>query len=446
MQDKKIVIIVDNPLRDLPACALLAAELAKRHSVYLTPMSQASNDIFVIRPDLVLLNYLRPTNGPLVIKLIDAGIAYSILDTEGGIFMKLENSKETTYTMTLVKSPYIRANVSQVFLWGKELFDQLSERKTYPLSRMHCIGTPRMDFYHGSFEDYFGPALREREKTGRPMILINTSFAGNNPKFSNREKEAAMLVKRFGYTKEFIANLLDQFDLVLKEYIKLTNYLAQAFPRVDFILRPHPFESLEIYKQELGHIPNVKIEGRDTVARWIWESKALIHYECSTALESAFAKRPTFSLSQFKDIRPVEAIRKVTDYCDSFEDMKEKLHEVLAGTYQLSPDLTKNLAEVEKDIYTKVDGMAYYRISEAIHEWFENTPLKKSWLIGYFYFFTQVARSFVKKLVKGRLVPQEKALLEEDLVQVCNNLARALERNVHYARKKFTSSVRIFIS
>ncbi len=443
MQEKKIVIIVDNPLRDLPACALLAAELAKKHKVYLTPMSQATNDIFVIRADLVLLNYLRPTNVPLVRKLIQAGIAWSILDTEGGIFMKLENSKETTYTMTLVKDGFIRSQVAQVFIWGQELYKQLSERKTYPAGRALAIGTPRMDFYHGSMEEYFAPTLRERQKTGRPMILINTSFAGNNPKFSNREKEAEMLVKRFGYTKEFIANLLNQFDMVLQEYIKLTKYLAQAFPRADFILRPHPFESLEVYKKALGHIPNVKIESRDTVARWIWESKALVHYECSTALESAFAGRPAFSLSQFKDIRPVEAIRKVTDYCDSFEDMKAKIQKVLDEDYEFSPDLKKNLKEVESDIYTKVDGMAHYRISNAIDEWFARRKKRPSVVVGGVHFLTQSARSIVKKMVKGRLVPVEKALLEEDLVHVCNNLARALKKNVFYARVNMTSSVRI---
>jgi len=446
MQTKKILIIVDNPLRDLPACALLAAELAKTHRVYLTPMSQASTDIFRLNPDLVLLHYLRTTNLPLVQKLIQAGIPWSILDTEGGIFMKVEGSDETTYTMTLVKDEVVRNKVAQVFVWGKGLHKLLTDRKTYPAERILCLGTPRMDFYHPSFAAYFEPTNQARLKTGRPMILINTSFAGNNPKFSNREKETAMLVSKFGYTKEYISKLLSQFDQVLHKYIELTKYLSREFPEVDFVLRPHPFESFEIYRRELGSLPNVIVDCTDTVARWIWESQALVHYECSTALESAFAGRPTFSLSEFKDFRPVDSIRNVTDYSSSFEQMKDQLTSILNGTYVLSPSLKSNLEKVESEIYFKIDGRAYLRIAEAINQWLEKNKASKSRVSIYTHGLLQTARSAVKKVVRGYLVPEEKRLKSEDLKLVCENLSRVLKTQVRFKEISLSNSIEILRS
>jgi surface carbohydrate biosynthesis protein len=443
MSQKRILIIVDNPLRDLPACALLAAELAKKHKVYLTPMSQALTDAFLLKPHLVLLNYLRPTNVPLVTKLNQAGIAWSILDTEGGIFMKLENSDETTYTMTLVRDPEIRNQVAQVFVWGHDLHHSLTEKKTYPPERLLCLGTPRMDFYHQSFEPYFEETNRLRKQTARPMILINTSFAGNNPKFSNREKEIEMLVSRFGYSRDFISTWLDQFDQVMQGYIRLTRHMAKRFPHVDFILRPHPFEGVEIYKKELGDLPNVKVDGSDTVARWIWESKALVHYECSTALESSFARRPTFSLSEYKDIRPIESVRKVTDYADSFEDLEKKLEQTLEGTYRLSPDLQMHLKDIEAAIYHKLDGQSYLRIAQAIDQWLAQNAKEPSAFVCSMLWSKLGLRSLAKKIIKGRLVPPEKQIVDSDLRQICENLARVLKRPVSFQRVGLSSSVKI---
>lgn len=275
------------------------------------------------------------------------------------------------------------------------------------------------------------------------MILINTSFAGNNPKFSNREKETQMLVSKFGYTEDYISKLLSQFDQVMHKYIELTKYLSREFPEVDFVLRPHPFESLEIYNRELSSLSNVLVDCTDTVARWILESKALVHYECSTALESAFAGRPTFSLSEFKDFRPVESIRMVTDYSSSFEEMKSQLRSVLEGNYKLSPSLQANLKKVESSIYFKIDGQAYCRIADAINKWIQNNSVSKSNFFILGYGISQIIRSAVKKAVRGYLVPQEKRLHPEDLHRVCQNLSRVLRSKINFREFPFSSSIEI---
>ncbi|MFZ4405002.1 MAG: surface carbohydrate biosynthesis protein [Pseudobdellovibrionaceae bacterium] len=450
MSQKKIVIVVDNPNRDLPACSLLAVQLSQKYQVYLIPVSQAPFEIFRIQPDLAILNYLRVTNLKMVQQMIVTGIAFAILDTEGGVFAKIPDSNDTTYTKTIISDKNTRDQLQLYFAWGQVLFSDLKNRSIYPESSLFCTGTPRTDFYHPSFAPYFltdkKVLLDKENKNLRKLVLINTSFSTNNPKFSNREKEARMLIEQFNFPDDYTYKLFDDLDQVMQEFIKLAQFLATNMPDVDFVLRPHPFEGLDVYEKNLQGYANLRVDSSDVVARWIWESSALIHYECSTALEAAFAGRPALSLAAYKEIRPNADIGKITRYVNSFSEMKNVLHEVLEGKYQNPPNIERQLKSIENDIYYKVDGQSYQRIASVIDEWLakKNNPpitelkdpkkalpmavlsyLFKSSLQFYFLCFYTI-RSIIKYIVKRRLVPPAKSFSSP---QVQNILDKILKVN-----------------
>ncbi len=403
---KRILIVVDNPLRDLASCTLLAQELSADHDVFLCSMSQARFEAFRVNADLVLLNYLRITNVPMVRNLIRSGIAFSVLDTEGGIFAKIPGTNETTYTKTIISQPDIRAKISHYFVWGKALWRDLKSRDLYPEQALLCLGTPRMDFYHPSFAPFY---LDSGRSPARPMILINTSFSLNNPKFSTRDKESATLIAKFNYPADFVQTLFSNLDLVLQAYLSLTRFLAESRPELDFVLRPHPFEDLKIYEDFFRGLANIKVDSSDTVAPWIFRSQALIHYECSTAIEAGFAQKPAISLEKFKDIRPNENIAKITAYASSAEDALSLIDQIVSGKYKRPDHILKSLQEIDEELYFRVDGQAYHRIAEVIRQW--QKP-QKTWLQHAFhglYLGIFSLRTLLKKAVKGRLVPSQKA-------------------------------------
>src|SRR5687767_9150595 len=87
MDNPRIALIVDHPLRDLGGLCLVAWELARSGAeVYLVPFNLQTREVLALAPDLVVLNYLRPNNERFVDALIVANIGYAMLDTEGGFY------------------------------------------------------------------------------------------------------------------------------------------------------------------------------------------------------------------------------------------------------------------------------------------------------------------------------------------------------------------------
>ena len=412
-QDKmRIAVIVDSPARDLQACTLICAELSRNHDCYLISFSNASLEIFQLWPDLVLLNYIRSTNEGLINKLIQCGIAYSVLDTEGGVHMDIPNTNETTYTMTLTQDPRLRDNICQYFVWGELLYHNLIQRKIFQTHKIHCLGTPRMDFFSQPLVKSITNSL-SINYLSRPMILINTSFAGNNPRYSTKAGEMNSLIKTFNYSVQFINTFFEGLDKALEGYIDLTLFLAKSFPEVDFIVRPHPFEDEKIYISKFENYPNIKVIQTGTSGEWLLKAKALIHFQCTTAIEAGFLNIPVFSLAEFDHVRPLKMVESISDASSSNLEMKEKILSVLNNSYQFPQSFHSNLKSIEPQLFYRVDGLAYQRIAAAINR--AELEVKKNkkgitFLFSLIYSLYFGGRACMKYIYRGTLIPESKKI------------------------------------
>ena len=64
----KVVILTDNPKRDLLGNLLLSLELLKNKKIkiFLTPFNLTEKEVLNIEPDVVIFNYLRFQNNKLI--------------------------------------------------------------------------------------------------------------------------------------------------------------------------------------------------------------------------------------------------------------------------------------------------------------------------------------------------------------------------------------------
>ena len=72
----KVVILTDNPKRDLLGNLLLSLELLKKKNfrIFLTPFNLSEKEILNIEPDVVIFNYLRFQNNKLISLAIQKNI------------------------------------------------------------------------------------------------------------------------------------------------------------------------------------------------------------------------------------------------------------------------------------------------------------------------------------------------------------------------------------
>jgi hypothetical protein len=63
--------------------------------------------------------------------------------------------------------------------------------------------------------------------------------------------------------------------------------LARAFPETTIVLRPHPSENLEPWRQAGAGLPNLRVENRGSAAPWLLAARCMIHNSCTTGVEAA---------------------------------------------------------------------------------------------------------------------------------------------------------------
>ncbi|PIS10722.1 MAG: hypothetical protein COT73_07815 [Bdellovibrio sp. CG10_big_fil_rev_8_21_14_0_10_47_8] len=410
---QKIQIIIDNPLRDLPSGVLLAAHLVKKGlNVILTPFDNAPFETFRFCPHYLLVNYARKTNETYMSRVLSARIPLGVLDTEGGVFVKLENEGgKPNFVKTLTENKSVISQLKDYFVWGNFIFDFMKKEWPSAVSALQLMGTPRTDALHSKWAE----PHQQRE-----FILINTSFTLINTKFRSSEEEINDLVHRFGYERARLEQEYQVQKKVASEFLATVKKVAEEFPNESFVLRPHPFERHDMYLQEFKDSKNVVVRGDQAIDHWLSQSKALIHYECSTAIEAGLVGVPAFSLKSAAHTRPIEAISLLTDYCESEQDLNEKISQVLNKTYQPPSTFQKNLQQVIETIYYRFDGESSSRIADHLANkisHLEKPSILRSWLWFSFYFF----RNLAKKLLGKQLVRDSKKFT---LAQVQTSLRR----------------------
>src|ERR1700754_4540675 len=115
----RVALVVDHPERDLPGLVLTALDLAQRGVVcHLVPVNLQEREIWALEPDFVLFNYLRRSNERFAADLMNAGIAFGSIDTEGAIWPDMDE-----YASLLWLDAGRLREARCVCIWGQRLAD-----------------------------------------------------------------------------------------------------------------------------------------------------------------------------------------------------------------------------------------------------------------------------------------------------------------------------------
>ncbi len=362
MNSPRIAMIVDHPLRDLPGLVLIARKLVSAGAkVYLVPMYAQESEVFALKPDLVLLNYLRKNNELFVSKLKACGIQYGVLDTEGGFYGDLQN-----YANVLSYQSDLYASMKFNLVWGQKMMSFWQKDFPHP-HRLILTGLPRFDFYAQNFRNLDFGFLSDEFKQ-KPMILINTKVAIANPLFISVEKEIE-LYRKLGVSDSKIQFYLEFGRLSIKDTIQLGHELSQDFPASQIVVRPHPHENHETYEKAFTDSRDVQVRKEGPVTPWILQSKAVIHRHCTTAIEAALAGKPAIAPQWVRTSAEAPDAEAISFKPTSREEMNELLSSALKNNSTEQPASIKQ--ELERIIDTwlyQMDGQSHQRASNAILE------------------------------------------------------------------------------
>ncbi|MDD1535148.1 hypothetical protein C7U89_17990 [Bradyrhizobium sp. WBOS4] len=271
--------MVDHPKRDLPGAVMLGYQLARRGAaVALVPMYEQAVDVPRLGLDALVVNYARPVNLDLMRSFARAGLALYVLDTEGGVLAEKGGNSPPAMAAHIKASGYADI-LAGYFFWGSRLHDAFLAAETMKPEQLHLTGCPRFDFAAPRWR-----ALLDGEPQG--YLLVNANFPLVNSRFTDKPGGEREAMVRAGWDGAYVDRFIADLKQVFANYLAEIDRLAAARPDRNILVRPHPFEREDVYRNALSRHANVLIDGTGSVLDRIRNAAAVIHLNCGTAVES----------------------------------------------------------------------------------------------------------------------------------------------------------------
>ena len=350
-----VALIVDHPLRDLDGMVLTAGMLATRgHEVFLVPMYER-HEVFLLRPTMVLVNYVRFANRDFIRACAKVGILVGVLDTEGGVVKDVDDFARRIANRL--------EGVSLYCTWGPR---QLKALRAVAGEKVRIVATgcPRYDFAVPPWR----LALRPPPLKTEGYVLVNTNFPIVNPRFQTAGRERFELITGMGYGREYVDRLIAEGLTARNLLTETVHALADVLPGVTIVIRPHPFEEGAYYREAFKNRPSVQVYQEGSVFDWLQRAIILIHHNCSTAVEAFLMGVPAVMPAWFNTPllhQPTSAAVSLS--ADSPKELMSMVHETLNGRPIAVPARTVAAGkELIAEYFLANDGRAAERVAQVV--------------------------------------------------------------------------------
>lgn len=372
---KRILIHVDHKLRDLHSLTYLKVLLEDRYG-YRVVLTQAAMDemLALFRPHLLIYPHVNNPGALRVARLAKAqGGAVALLPTEGAYQNANKGKEEAFVGVGLDWSP-----VDLMFAWGPEPKDAILRYGTFPPDRIFVCGNPRFDFYLPPLNALLAPREVVCRRHGldprRPLVVWTSGFgypAHWTPDLVQMVQEESPITDKFDFLGEY-----EQQVIARERTFAALMAVATELPQVQFIIKPHPFETPDFYRHRIAAAgtPNVHCVFDALFWDLLNATDILLSYGGTTLSEAWFFRKPVL-WAYFNPAAPIDFPELVAgaDRVTSAGELRERIKHYLVGE-PLDAQVCQARERFIKRWYLATDGKSGQRVAEAIHRFLEGWP------------------------------------------------------------------------
>lgn len=383
-----IILVVDNKSRDLPALTKLAEKINSDYSVptVLTDIYQVTELISIFKNNitLILFSFMRKENFQAISYAYYNKIKIAIYDQEGA------NGFDSLGVVQNIKiNKKLLRFINAYFFWGEK---QLKEAK-----KLKNLNLPKIMKKTGyiRFETPISKIKKKKILNGKSFFLVNSNFALIDPKYNTRaiEVEAVKDIKLYGSNlKKFLSLMIYR----KKNFLKSVEILLKKNPKINFVLRPHPYESENDYMILSRKYSNAYFSTKYNSINWIVNSLGVIHIDCMTAIEALKYNKPSISFSWL--IKNKNLCYYVPQQCSyqakSIDDVNKQIRSLHSRKIK---KLTNSNTTAFKNFYGDPKKSAIDELAKCIIETSQSTDKRK------FYFTSLSLRIKIKLFLKKYL-------------------------------------------
>lgn len=192
------------------------------------------------------------------------------------------------------------------FAWGQWQKDVILEKAPMEEAKVMPVGHPRVDLTRRELRAFYDDDVKAlRDRYGQ-FVLINTNFSFYNH-FHGRDFEVILRQKtKAGKVvdeeqREYYRKVSEHKKVLFYEFAEMVVKIHQRFPDVAIVLRPHPSEDHDYWRQTLPQDEKIHVVHEGNVIPWIMAADVMIHNSCTTGIEGYLLEQPVIAY------RPVQA-------------------------------------------------------------------------------------------------------------------------------------------
>lgn len=250
---------------------------------------------------------------------------------------------ETYYSRRL--HPETISHVSHLFAWGQDNVDLWRQYPHIPEHLpIHVTGNPRNDMLRPEMHPFYEKEVQALRRQYGNFILVNTNFNHVNAFGSDmnlfkpvrKEGEQAKFGRAArGMSHDYAQGLWNHKQAVFKNFQQLMPRLDRAFPDLNIIIRPHPTERHDAYKDIAARCSRVHVNNEGNVVPWILAGKLVLHNGCTTGVEAFVMGVPAISYRESIDERYDDGFYRlpnaVSHQCFNFDQLQDMIRIIIAG-------------------------------------------------------------------------------------------------------------------
>jgi surface carbohydrate biosynthesis protein len=336
----QLLIPVENQVREFDAKLLLACIAAKRGFLPVIGSRREMEFRIASFPRSLYLSKSMTIRSALLFKVAHK-VGHNIVAWDEEALVHLP--PETYFSDRL--SPASIRYVSHLLAWGQDNANLWRQYPKLPKGiPIHLTGNPRADMLRPEMRSFFAEDVEDILNSSGNFILVNTNF--NHVNAFSPDMNLFKPVKKPGETptfgrgargmsREFAEGLRDHKQAIFESFQQLIPALERSFPEYTIIVRPHPTENHEIYRNIAAQCERVQVTNEGNVVPWILASRAVIHNCCTTGLEAYVMGVPAISyratVNDFYDLGFYRLPNLLSHQCFDFEELQSTLKDILAG-------------------------------------------------------------------------------------------------------------------
>jgi surface carbohydrate biosynthesis protein len=235
--------------------------------------------------------------------------------------------------------------VSHLFAWGQDNVDLWRQYAHLPAEMpIHNTGNPRNDMLRPEMHPFYEAEVNALKRQYGEFILINTNFNHVNafgpdmnlfqPVKNSGEPTKFGRAAR-GMTREYAQGLWDHKHAVFNSFQQIIPRIEGAFPDLNIVIRPHPTERHDVYRDIAACSSRVHVTNEGNVVPWILATRMVLHNGCTTGVEAFVMGVPAISyrqaVSEDYDNGFYRLPNTVSHQCFNFEELRDMIHQILSG-------------------------------------------------------------------------------------------------------------------